>query len=148
MTTDKHGSSGPPPTTSGPSSSTQNSGLRFSASTSKVSTMVYEAVENPPSMSAGHPSHRTLRLDIPKFKQPRLTRDQTKNPPSITLGDPPPVQMVNIQPRPYDQHPGPVNEQSRPMMGGSLEYRTLLVFSKHPVELLRSGCDPYWSGAL
>ncbi|KAK3812328.1 MAG: hypothetical protein J3Q66DRAFT_390723 [Benniella sp.] len=114
----------------------------------KVSTMVYEAVENPPSMSAGHPSHRTLRLDIPKFKQPRLTRDQTKNPPSITLGDPPPVQMVNIQPRPYDQHPGPVNEQSRPMMGGSLEYRTLLVFSKHPVELLRSGCDPYWSGAL
>ncbi|KAK3812159.1 MAG: hypothetical protein J3Q66DRAFT_372331 [Benniella sp.] len=54
---------------------------------------VYEAVENPPSMSAGHSSHRTLRLDIPKFKQPGLTRDQTKNPPSITLGDPPPVQV-------------------------------------------------------
>ncbi|KAK3812310.1 MAG: hypothetical protein J3Q66DRAFT_390710 [Benniella sp.] len=154
MTTDKHGSSGPPPTTSGPSSSTQNSGLRFSASTSKVSTMVYEAVENPPSMSAGHPSHRTLRLDIPKFKQPGLTRDQTKNPPSITLGDPPPVQVPLCvhKMRPWDGiKPGAPyychNFQGW-LTSSRVQYRTLLVFSKHPVELLRSGCDPYWSGAL
>jgi len=47
-----------------------------------------------PTLHVGRTSQPSnVEIGHSQVQQPRLTRDQTKNPPSITPGDPPPVQV-------------------------------------------------------